>query len=842
MSPAADRPRNPKAKSKEKRPGGAGTGGPKVGARAGGPGRAPARPSPGRPAWLGPNTLAALGLALATLILFRDVMLGGLTFLSPDALAPLGFSRIGERALFHQGIYPLWNPYVFCGMPSFASLAFNPFIYPPDWPLRLLNSLLPLPDLTWLILYYFVGGFGLFLLCREWGVRSWGAFLGGLAFLSTPNLVAVGAHGHGSQLVDSAFVPWLLWLAARVFRRGSATDVAWLALGAGMQLLRGHVQVCYYTWLALALYALFELALPGEGRPALRARLFRAGGVVLGMGLGLALASFLYLPVHDYARYSIRGGGAGGGVGLDYATQWSFSPIELLTFLVPGAVGFGGPTYWGSMPFTDYPNYMGLGILGLALVGAVRARRPLAVSFLIALFGLAVLVAFGKHGFLYPFLYDHLPQFNKFRVPVMILLLAQLAVACLAAMGADAAIEARTAEGGATLRTWRAVLVAGAIAAIVLLLGLAPSLWRDALAGLARAMRPTMAPADLQAALAGAQADAARVGILALVSLAAAWLTMRRLIPVGTFVSVLVAATVFDLWSIDQRIMQPVLGPPAAAEAAGERDDVIDFLTLKADSAAAAGQQIRILPLDPSEFQSNRYAGFGIASFGGYHAAKPKIAQEAIAAQAHLTPFLEMEAGRGWGRAGFLNAADIDYVLLSPRMGLMPPGTPLELVHQGAQAVYRNPAAVPRATLVYAAERMPVERHLDRLVSPGYDPRGSVLLEPGAPATALGPPGGSVRITRYGLNSVDMEAQTPGPAWLRFTDLYFPDWRVKIDGRPERLYRADFEFRAVLLPAGRHRVEWSYESRALRLGLILTGVALVCIAVLFVAGRRRRVS
>ena len=65
---------------------------------------------------------------------------------------------MGEESLWRPGVYPLWNPYVFLGMPSFASGAYNPLIYPPDWPLALVQKLVPLPDMTWMLLYYFLAG------------------------------------------------------------------------------------------------------------------------------------------------------------------------------------------------------------------------------------------------------------------------------------------------------------------------------------------------------------------------------------------------------------------------------------------------------------------------------------------------------------------------------------------------------------------------------------------------------------------------------------------------------------------------------------------------------------
>ena len=89
----------------------------------------------------------------------------------------VGFVRMGEKALYEDQVYPLWNPYVFLGMPSFASGAYNPLIYPPDWPLALLARVVPLPDMTWMLLYYFIGALAMFLLAREWGARQEGALL-----------------------------------------------------------------------------------------------------------------------------------------------------------------------------------------------------------------------------------------------------------------------------------------------------------------------------------------------------------------------------------------------------------------------------------------------------------------------------------------------------------------------------------------------------------------------------------------------------------------------------------------------------------------------------------------
>jgi len=780
-------------------------------------------PSPGLP----PALWSMVVLAVATLILFRDVMLLGQVFLSPDSAAPLGFVRVGEEALKH-GVYPLWNPYVFCGMPSFASLAYNPFIYPPDLPVWLVTHALPLPSTTWLVLYYFLAGVGAYLLCREWGLGRGASTFAGLAFSSMPNLVAAGAFGHGSQLMDSAFVPWVLWLAARVFRKGSLADIAWLALGLGFQMLRGHVQICYYTWLALGLYVVIEVAMGGPDRPDRRTRALRAGGVMLALGIGLALSAFLYLPVHDYVKDSIRGGGENGGVGMDYATAWSFGGPELLTFLVPGAVGFGSQTYWGGMPFTDYPEYMGLGVLLLALVGAARARHPRTLVYLGILSLFALLVSFGHNGFFYKLLYAYLPYFNKFRIPVMILILLQLAVAVVAAMGVDAVLEA-LAGGKESARTRPALGVAIAIAALVLVLGLVPDLWRDTLTQMAQRSRPSMAPNLIQAAMAGAAGDAIRVGLLALLVLGAARLCVRRTFSAGMFVGAACLFTFLDLGIVDEQLMLPILGPPRVLAETNERDEFVDFLAPVADSARAHGQEIRVFALGP-DFQSNRLSGFKIASLSGYHAAKPKLADVYISAirdslqQGHQLP------------RGFLAAAGVDFWVVPGQLSAQPY---LRGVFRGQTGfIYQDSMARSRARLSTTVETMPYDLQLARMMSNSYDPSGPTLLAE-APPGPLGPPGGQVRITRYDLNQVDMEAETPGPALVRFADLYFPGWTARVDGRLTPILRADYFFRAVLIPAGRHRVEWKYEPRALTEGLWISILALLAIGALFAAGALR---
>jgi predicted secreted protein len=791
--------------------------------------RAATRPSTGPSlsiAW------AAAIFALLTILFFHETIVGGKTFVSPDATQPAGFVRMGEQALFHDHVYPLWNPFVFLGMPSFASGAYNPLIYPPDWPLAI-AKFLPLPDLTWLLIYYFLAGFFFFLLARDWGARPEGALLGAVAFVFAPNLVAVGSHGHGSQLVDSAYLPLMLWLASRWLDRGRLSDLAWLALAGGFQLLRGHVQICFYTWIAVAGYGLVSWIAAFRSPGALGGRTLRLAGLAVAAALAFGLAGFYNLPLRDYARYSIRGGSdAGGGVGMDYATQWSLAPYELPSVIVPAWTGFGGATYWGGMPFTDYPNaYVGV-IAILLLVPAFLANGARRV-FALAMGLLSLAIAFGRHFFLYGFLYEHLPLFNKFRIPVMVIVLFQLAVALGLAWGWTEVLERARKTPEDRRRLERLLLALGAVAAAALLVGvLGQDAWRSRYVALATAKKSTsQQPYSAEAAAFAYRAfigDLGKAAILALIAVGAAWMAVRARLSAAIASALVLVLMLIELWPVSARVMAPVIGDPVQRNLETGRDDVVDFL----EKVGPPGS-FRVLPMD--EILSNRYAGFAISSISGYHAAKPRLFQDLVDAG-----LLWQAGGGGQGfNLGWLRLLNVRYVIMPERL----PTPPLYLreVYSGTRVVYENLLSLPRATVIgrYHVVR-PAAAIIDSIRNGTSESSEITFLEED-PKLMLGPvDGATTTIVRYGLNDVTIDVDTPGAGLLRLADLWYPDWVATVDGRPARIHRADYALRAVPVPPGRHRVEFHYRSPALRQGLTLSLASLGIILLLFGVSWMRR--
>src|SRR5262249_33538933 len=190
---------------------------------------------------------------------------------------------------------------------------------------------------------------------------------------------------------------------------------------------------------------------------------------------------------------------------------------------------FGGQTYWGAMPFTDYPNaYLGMVAVLLGLLALVSRPGGAAPRFALLLGVFAILVSFGRNFPLYGLLYDHLPLFNKFRVPVMAVLLLQVAAALGTAWGASAALAPRAPGKGGRDAIDRVILGAAAVigvAALVALVG--QGAMRDAYTTLATAHHASFPPALAQLAFQGFAADLARVSVLGLLALGTLWLCRR---------------------------------------------------------------------------------------------------------------------------------------------------------------------------------------------------------------------------------------------------------------------------------------------------------------------------
>jgi hypothetical protein len=171
-----------------------------------------------------------------------------------------------------------------------------------------------------------------------------------------------------------------------------------------------------------------------------------------------------------------------------------------------------------------------------------------------------------------------------------------------------------------------------------------------------------------------------------------------------------------------------------------------------------------------------------------------------------------------------------------------------DLVYSNEIAIYRVKACRDRALLLfdYQVEPDPATV-LARVSSPDFDPQKVLLLEDqpapreaAAGGLTAGTNGeGSVRVTSYEPDDVKIDASLSGPGYLLLLDTYFPGWSATVNGEPAPIHRADYNFRAVSLPAGRSTVNFSYRPASLRVGIYLCGVGFLALVAAWFLPRNR---
>lgn len=124
--------------------------------------------------------------------------------------------------------------------------------------------------------------------------------------------------------------------------------------------------------------------------------------------------------------------------------------------------------------------------------------------------------------------------------------------------------------------------------------------------------------------------------------------------------------------------------------------------------------------------------------------------------------------------------------------------------------LFKNNQALPRTSLFYKTEVLQGKDILKRFYSDNFNFRENLIIE--TPLFNVLQTGtGSAKIKKYTPDEVEIEANSTSSAMLLLTDNYYPGWIVTVNGEKEKIYRADYTFRAVLVPKGKSIVKFTYE-------------------------------
>jgi hypothetical protein len=721
---------------------------------------------------------------------------------------------------FWRGHFPLWNPYLDCGVPNLASIQ-GALLFPIN-----LLELLPLGPFYGgglaAFLKLFLAGWFTMLYLRVLGASDHGAFLSGLVFSLSGFMIVWLGHPH----VNSAmWLPLLLYLIELSFHCGRSDGGGlmpasgwriWAGFAAifGCLLLGGHPPTMAHVAFFMCIYFLFRLIAHRREQPW-----SQAGGWFCALVLGFLLAAPAIMPYLEYYHYSSAEFSS-------HVLQRSANrlPLSALIFyLFPHLSGNPSDGFEETMlrlgigkllpNFNERTGYVGILPLLFALYAVVSRRCRLTVFYGIVTL-VSLLAVYGVSPM--PAILGALPVLRDTN-PTRLLMVVGFSLAVLAGLGWDRFHRSENRR----LKFW---VVAGFWSAIgVVLLWY----WHRAGPGWSRldaAHRSFLKPQFLM--LAGS-----------LVASGALFLrTLNRQNGLG---SVIVLGWV----AVDLLVFGMGYNPAITRDCYYPITPAIRWLKQQGPAGfRVLGEKSVLVP--------NTAEVFGLRDARGYDFNAVRRYEELIDGQA--------------GNFFFYYAAPAlpkPFQLLSVKYLLTfrwpaPDSSLFDLVYSNNITsyditIYRYKAFRERALAVFDYRVDPDPASLLGNVRSGtFDPARVLLLE-AEPKPGITPFGvqtqtartnASLRIVSDEADEICIKAFLPRPGFLLLLDTYFPGWLATVNGQKTSILRADYNFRAVQLPAGNSTVRFVYQPWSFRLGIVLCAISLSVLAAAWFWPRKARPS
>jgi hypothetical protein len=156
--------------------------------------------------------------------------------------------------------------------------------------------------------------------------------------------------------------------------------------------------------------------------------------------------------------------------------------------------------------------------------------------------------------------------------------------------------------------------------------------------------------------------------------------------------------------------------------------------------------------------------------------------------------------------------------------------------------ITKNTHALPKAYFVDAVVAGESDKHiLELLFSDSFNPATTAIIEQ-SPALPVHKAESSVQqsviLRKYEENSADLQIATTKSSFLVFSDNYYPGWKAVLDGNEIPVYRTNYTFRGVSIPAGNHTLRFTYEPASFFLGSLISAFSALSFLILFLYRKR----
>lgn len=838
-----------------------------------------------------PHIIAIVSFIVISLVFFSPVLDGKKLFQSDMAQ----FDGASKELIDYQKASnesANWTNSMFSGMPSYQ------IAFPQSN--NIFNTIAP-PLTLWNrnfdagIFFIMMLGFYVFM-CSMGAKPLISAFSALIYALGSYNVIIITV-GHITKAWAMAMIAPILAGMILVFKRKYISGIIIFTLSLGLQIYFNHIQITYYTLIAALILGMTYLIYAIKEKQIKNFALSCGALIIAAVIAVMPNSSHLALNA-EYAKHTMRGGSEltikandnannnKKGLTIDYAYAWSYGVGETLTMLIPDFRGGGssdnrweslaenrlqeiqttqpaqashpqinqvvnqyaGSTYWGEQPFTAGTVYFGAIVIFLSLLGFLLIKGAERWWLLFATI-VSILMSWGSNFMiLNEFLFNHLPLYNKFRTPSMILVIANVTLVITAFLGLK---EFFNKEIDNNKKTTSLFISGGIVGGFCLLCALLPDLFASFTSSQDSVFETMLGNSFIQALYEDRKSaftsDALRSFIFIAIAFVSLFLFAKDKLKKEIIVIAIIGiASVIDLWQVDKRyISNDNYKKPYELEI----QSTPALETIKADVEAKNIKHYRVYNMVVNTF-NDASTSFYVPSIGGYHGAKLQRYQDIISF--HLTNPNYVQ--KDLNDTSLLKTNQIRQFFYTYQQQIKCPNLQvlnmldtkyfiLPVGQEGGTAI-ENPEACGAAWFV---ENIKTVNTADEeiLALNDFNPQHTAILnkefasqlqnkdfsnaDQQATIALQESPNKNPDLKIYKTKSTTAQLCV-------FSEIYYKEgWKAYIDGKEAPILRANYVLRALEVPAGEHTIELRCEPDTLKTFNIINLIGSILI-VIFVIG------
>jgi hypothetical protein len=800
-----------------------------------------------------PHLIAVIVFAIVAIVYCKPA-LEGKVLQQSDITQFKGMAQDALQYREQYGHTPLWTNSMFGGMPTYQITGVVGYAYSIGILDRLFTLYLPEP-----ISLFFLASICFYFLAQVLGFNSIISIVGALAYsYATYNPIIVTV-GHITKMHAIAYLPFFIGSLFILFRKQYIWGLLLTSIATALFVQANHLQITYYGIIIAVFMSLYYLITWIKEKDVKAIYTTLAAGLIAGL-LGLAVNAPILVSTYEYGKASIRGGSAlvtkesktnATGLNSDYALSYSMFTSEPLVLMFPNIYGGGADPnavmditqskavetlqqmqpeigqqlqgflnfYWGGIGFTAGPPYMGIVICLLALIGFSVHSNPHRI-WIAATIVLACLLAAGSYlkGF-NEFVLDHVPFYNKFRAPSMIMVIPTLLLGIMAMYGADALSKENSLKDILQKYKTGFVLIALSFVAVFAIYFTTDFKNEEDKQKLAQwSQMVTSQVKDPQAAAAyitpatdlfnGLSADRKSLmesditkALLYLVLIAVlVFLRIKKIINQTIFFVGLGVLAMIDLFSLNTKYLKPDSFIEATENEAAFNLTPLD-IALKKDTST-----YRVLDIRggiQNAFNGGALIAYHHKTVGGYNPAKLSIYQDLIENQWYKFP----------NCMPTINMLNTKYVIS---------GNP-------ASDTIPNKEALGNAWFVkgvqYQKDAASVMKALDT-----FNPKDIAIVEEKDKIADLSnievDTAASIQLVKNNNDDILYTANTSKKQLAVFSEIYYNlGWKAYIDNKETPIVKVNYVLRALVVPAGKHDIKFEFRPSSIDISKKASGIA-----------------